>query len=392
MKNKLIKNEGRVEKAYFYFSIAFFTLILLLFVAFVIPYVTSDSSGTGSSSAEIVDLTSPNIDLISPSADYSTTSTTIDFLYNVSDSSNVSNCSLIISDAVDQTNETINKSQTQKFTKTFSLGSYPLYISCMDTRGNKGSSTAIVITVTSSSSPPGGGGGGGGGAVATKEISINIIIPSTISLTKTGKTEFSITLENDGDVDFKDVSISGYLLGNSEPMNASVTFDTGFIKLFEQGKTETLLVTTFIEDPEILFYEVVINVTSKTPVYNNYNKVFIHFLAKDQTSVVKIIAFTESIINENVECVELMDMLEDAKVELAAGNLEEANNKAQAAMEACKRTIEGIEKPQAVSQKENKLPFYLAIAAGSAVALGLLFNLYRQIRLRGWKKFSNKNK
>ena len=237
----------------------------------------------------------------------------------------------------------------------------------------------INLTITPTPlTPP----GGGGGTSTTNKISINIIVPPIMSVSEIGKVEFSITLENNGDVDFNDVSIAGYLLGDSELINTSVTFDSGFIKLFGKGKNETLFVTTFIEDPEILIYEVVINITSKKPTYNTYNKAFITFLVQDKTNILKIISFVEGIINENDECMGLGGMLEDAKIALAAGNLEEANNKAQAAMEACKRTIEGIEKPQDAIQKKNNFLYYLMILAGLAIMPGLLFNIYRQIRFK----------
>jgi len=383
------KRKCRMEKKY----IIAFIFLITLFIIFACQEITSSSSGAGSVYIEIVDLTSPNISLISPSIDYSTTSTTINFVYNVSDSNNVSNCSLIINNVIDQTNTTINKSQSQTFVKVFSLGTYSTYINCTDVRGNKGNSRAIVITVTSSLPPDdGGGGGGGGGGATTKKVSMNIIVPPTISLAETGKTEFSITLENNGEVNFDDVSIGGYLLGDSKLISAPVTFNASFIKLLEKGKKETVFITTYIEDPEILLYEVVINVTSKTPVYNTHNKVFINFLVKDETNVVKIIAFTEGLINENTECAELKDMLNDAKEELAAGNLEEAGKKAQAAIESCKRTIEGLEKPQAVTSKEDNTVKYVILAISLAIILGFLFNIYRRIKFRGWKNFFHKNK
>ena len=238
----------------------------------------------------------------------------------------------------------------------------------------------LNLTATTIPSTPSGGGGGGS---TKRKASINIIVPSTISVKEAGKMEFSINLENDGDVDFNDVSITGYLVGDSEPMNVSVIFDTDFIKSLGKGKKETLLVTTFIENDNISFYEVVINVTSKTPVYNTYKKVFIIFLlARDKMNILKIIAFNEKFINENAQCMELNDMIEDAKKELAAGNLEEAKSRAQAAIEACQRTIGELEKPRAATSKNEKIVYYFIIAVVSAIIAGLLFNIYRQRRFR----------
>jgi hypothetical protein len=246
-------------------------------------------------------------------------------------------------------------------------------------------SANVIVTTTPIS--PGGGGGGGGGGEEPKTISMKIAVPSITTISTLGKTKFDINLNNDGNVDFNDVTISGYVIGDSKLLDAPATFDPSFIKLLQSGKNEHSSVTISITDPEILIYEVVINATSKTPVYNTYNRVFITFLEKNNSNIMKIIAFTEGLINDNVECVELKDMLNDAKKELEAGNIEEAGKKAQAAMEACKRTIEGLEKPQTTTPRADNTVRYIIITIVSAIVLGLVFNIYRQIRFRGWKNF-----
>jgi hypothetical protein len=230
----------------------------------------------------------------------------------------------------------------------------------------------------------------GGGGSQERKVSMKIVVPSMITINNTGKTKFNITLDNDGEVNFNNISIEGYLLGDSKRFDAPVIFDQNNLKSLASGKKESISVTVSIEDPDILLYEVVINVTSKTPAYNVYNKVFITF-DKNLAIIKKIIAFTEGLINENAECIELKDMLDDAKEELNMGNIAEAGKKAQAAMEACKRTIEGLKKAQAAKVKEENMVKYAIIAIVLAIVLGLLFNIYRQIRFRGWKKFFHKN-
>jgi len=245
---------------------------------------------------------------------------------------------------------------------------------------------------TPPTTPSDGGSGGGGGGATTQKVSMKISVPSMSIINKTGMNEFNITLENDGDVNLNDLSIEGYLIGDSKRLDTPVIFDPNFIKLLESGKNKRILVTTSIDDSEIMIYELVINVTSKTPGYNDNNKIFITFHDKNSGDVQKIIAFTDGLINENAECAELKDMLDDAGKELAAGNIEEAGKKARVAMEACKRTIEGLEKPQTAKSKEDNTVKYIIIATVLAVVLALLFNIYRQIRFRGWKNFFHRKK
>ena len=98
------------------------------------------------------DLTAPNITLIFPSDSYSTTSTLITFSYNVTDSSNIANCSLIINSIIDSTNSSITRNTNQNFTKTLSVGSYTWSVNCTDVFNNQGNSATRSITLSASGS------------------------------------------------------------------------------------------------------------------------------------------------------------------------------------------------------------------------------------------------
>tara|TARA_Y100000310_G_C20683729_1_gene817642 strand:+ start:862 stop:3627 length:2766 start_codon:yes stop_codon:yes gene_type:complete len=122
----------------------------------------------------IYDITNPNITLVSPAdGDSSLTGTNnVDFEYNVSEE-NLANCSLIINDIEDQTNNSINISITNEFTKSLSVGSYDWKINCVDFAGNIQNSSARTLIINSppSTSTSGSGGGGGGGSSSVGIIS-----------------------------------------------------------------------------------------------------------------------------------------------------------------------------------------------------------------------------
>ena len=122
----------------------------------------------------IYDITNPNITLVSPAdGDSSLTGTNnVDFEYNVSEE-NLANCSLIINDIEDQTNNSINVSITNEFTKSLSVGSYDWKINCVDFAGNIQNSSARTLIINSppSTSTSGSGGGGGGGSSSVGIIS-----------------------------------------------------------------------------------------------------------------------------------------------------------------------------------------------------------------------------
>lgn len=95
-----------------------------------------------------VEYNAPIVTLISPLNNYGNLNN-ITFSYNVSDESNVTNCSLIFNSAVNQINLSINKTITQSFIMSnLGVGSYNWSINCTDSHSNTGKSDfrkAIVI-------------------------------------------------------------------------------------------------------------------------------------------------------------------------------------------------------------------------------------------------------
>jgi len=114
-----------------------------------------------------IDTEDPIVNLISP-ADGSTwsSSSTVTFSYNVSDV-DIANCSLIINDALDQTNTTITEDTTQTFTKSLSNAVYIWYVNCSDYVGYTNGSMSSSLTVSYSVNDGGSSGGGGGSSIIT---------------------------------------------------------------------------------------------------------------------------------------------------------------------------------------------------------------------------------
>ncbi len=128
----------------------------------------SNSSFANANFTFVYDSTKPAVSLVSPANSTSTTTAAQEFSYNVSDDFEVSNCSLILNDAVDQASAAITKGTTQTFSKTLPVASHTWSINCTDSANNQGNATARAITIQNGGSSGGGsggssGGGGGGG-------------------------------------------------------------------------------------------------------------------------------------------------------------------------------------------------------------------------------------
>ena len=140
----------------------------------------SYNNGTQSSTALTnysitFDITSPSITLLNPSdsASYTSSSQSIVFSYNVSDTNDISNCSLILNNNINLTNTSIDKSITQNFTISFGPGAYNWLINCTDLAANTVNSTQRSFTITAPVSTSSSTGGGGGSSISTKTYIIS---------------------------------------------------------------------------------------------------------------------------------------------------------------------------------------------------------------------------
>ncbi|MDP3027022.1 MAG: S8 family serine peptidase [Nanoarchaeota archaeon] len=161
-----------------------------------IAYNSDSFSNSNSNYTLAYDSTKPQINLISPNNSSTwTSSSTVSFSYNVSDIS-IANCSLIINNAVDQTDSSITVNTTETFTKSLSNGNYNWSINCTDSAVNINNSELRVLTVsyTAPVAQNTGGGGGGGGTATSKTYTITTeqaLGGYTQTLSKSDKIKFA---------------------------------------------------------------------------------------------------------------------------------------------------------------------------------------------------------
>ncbi|MEM4703046.1 MAG: hypothetical protein QXP53_00990 [Candidatus Pacearchaeota archaeon] len=108
-----------------------------------------------------IDTTKPEVHLKSPADNYNTTSTTIDFKYNVTDNFGIKNCSLYIDDDLEDTDASVENGTQQEFSDIeLEKGTYEWYVKCYDYAGNSDNSETRDITIKSTTS--------GGGTTCTE--------------------------------------------------------------------------------------------------------------------------------------------------------------------------------------------------------------------------------
>jgi len=167
-----------------------------------VTFYCNDSSGNKNSSSLIffkIDMIKPNINLTDPyPSDETSSSATKIFYYNVSDNINLTNCALILNNAINNINSSAITNLTNNISAVLTPNTYTWQINCTDEAENIGNSSSSSFTISAPAAPTGssgGGGGGGSGGGAPKSVVYHL---SAIEL----QNGYSKELKKDDKLDF----------------------------------------------------------------------------------------------------------------------------------------------------------------------------------------------
>ncbi|MCK4635108.1 MAG: hypothetical protein KAT37_04500, partial [Candidatus Aenigmarchaeota archaeon] len=141
----------------------------------------------------------PVIYLESPMDDSGDNDGNVIFKYNVSDDSDIANCSLILNGNINQTNSSITKEQSMNFTlSNLPVASYNWSINCTDTDGNEGNSNTRYVDVILTTDF-------GGETTDLSQVNVSDIENFTVENVDNGKIRFIENVNLSGGVDLNSV-------------------------------------------------------------------------------------------------------------------------------------------------------------------------------------------
>ncbi len=222
---------------------------------------------------------------------------------------------------------------------------------------------------------------GGGSSTISVPVSLNLILPDPVSAFKKDRIVLPVTLHNDGSATLYDITLAGSIVKDSilaEDINISFS-QTHFASLTANQK-ENLTMIVEINTDESGTYELNINATVKSPYYVDWGKMFITI--KEGENVEEKIIFTEEFIVQNPECIELLELVDEAKALLSRGSEEEALKKANEALTACREAIAQAGKSKIREIVGNNLYLYLIISTIVVFIAGIVFYSYKRMVLR----------
>jgi hypothetical protein len=295
----------------------------------------------------------------------------------------------------------INFSSTEDATSNYSVIGYEY---------NESNSSQIVLNTTSNNftvelsvdtqpdpSPTPTPSSGGGGSSKSKPVSLKIILPDPVSAYKKDEIKLPIRLLNNGENNLKYINLTYSISKNgSIAQGIRGEFTQSYFESLNKGeqKNTTLIINTNTE--ELGLYEITINASVKNPEYHDWGKIYLTIREANKSEALEKILFTEEFISENPECIEIKEVVDEAKEFYEKGDYSSALEKAREAINACRYAISQAANPQKIQGQENKNLFYkyLSYSILFAVFLSVLYYFYKRIKLRkkSIKQDINENK
>ena len=224
--------------------------------------------------------------------------------------------------------------------------------------------------------PTAGGGGGGGGS----PISLKIIIPGEVSAYEGEEIDIPLMLVNNGQQTFRGLTLKSSAFKEGEiAKKVETSLDREYIKTLDRNDKENITLTVFFGTNKTGRYEILVNVSSESPRYQDWAKIHVNLERINESKIRELIVFTEEFIVQNPECIEIKEVINEARKSFDSGDIPGAKIKAEDALDACKESISQVSVPK---KKTGfyELFLYLLLACIIALVTGLIYYYFMRAR------------
>ena len=212
-------------------------------------------------------------------------------------------------------------------------------------------------------------------------MSLKIIVPEPVSSRRKDRLVLPISLFNSGEIELENIFLKAGISKDGlfrEDLIAS--FDNSVIDSLDIGEGRNLTLIVDANTEEYGLFEITLNATVESPEYNDWAKIFIN--VEETEDILERILFTEEFVTGNPECVELTELVEEARGFLNAGAVDESYKKLDEALEACRLAIEQPPLVRVRNQFEKYLFNYVWVISLGIFIVGFLYYSYRRRKLK----------
>jgi len=254
----------------------------------------------------------------------------------------------------------------------------------VDSNSTNATSNTFEIKFTTPSTTPTPTPTSGGGGSTTTPVAFKIITAGEVSAYTSQKITIPLSLENKGNKNFERINITSIAFKDGDIQKEVITsLDKNYISSLKIGSTENLILTVFFDTNNTGDYEILINATSQSPKYTDWAKIYIDLQETNNSRIRELLIFTEELIAKNPECIEITEIVNEARDYFEKGDLLNAKEKAEQAVNSCRESISQAGLPSLRPKSPLTTNEYLIIATLGSMIIGLFYYL---IKRRKFKK------
>ena len=241
--------------------------------------------------------------------------------------------------------------------------------------------TTVTPTPTPSS------GGGGGGRTKLKHFSLKLVVPQDIIISDKNYIEIPFTIQNNGQMDLKGINLSSFVKFNDIfTDDVKISLGDNYIDMLKFGQSEDFTMIITANTQRAGKYKATIFADVESPKFSDWGDFIIEVRKANESEAEQILIFTEKIISENPECLELTELLHRANAAFAKGDYSDAMNLGQEAIVACEDAIKVNEQIRYKIEGAVKDNFYyISFVTLAIFFLGFIFYVYKRVRFNKYK-------
>ena len=237
-----------------------------------------------------------------------------------------------------------------------------------------------TTTVTSSS----GGGGGGSLVNVPKQVSLELIVAGALSMHMNDTLEVPIILMNTGELDINDITLDATT--DSDFLTIEIE-DTSFAGLASNESVSTNMLFTSSAD-EAQKAEITLTAIGQDPSVTETSKIIMDIIDENKANksmVEEKMTFLADLFKNNPDCLELQEMLGEAKKAFSEDKFDKALVLIGSAISACREMLSYKDKEMVLETPKKFLRFRISLPLIITLILAVIAIMLFLFKTTGFK-------
>jgi hypothetical protein len=223
---------------------------------------------------------------------------------------------------------------------------------------------------------------GGSGSTSVKFYSIRIVVPDDVIISDEDYIDVPFRLENTGTIDLSGIDLSSEVLYNNE-FSDDVKIDLGvdYLDSLKVGESREFTMRILADTDRSGKYKATLFANVSSPKFSDWGDFFINLRRVNESEAEKLLVFTEKILSDNPECLELVEVFRRAKEVFEAGNIAEAMSMAEEVSSACEDAISANEQiSYGIEGFVESSFYYISFVTLAMFFLGFIVYIYKRMK------------